>query len=230
MSDNILKDSVYTLTKKKWALTEIYEILENFTVISVQDIVNYWKEGVKLPEEVVPSQLSDISIQLSSSQTSITCSLGSSESSNSSNSSFQEGLTIDSPRPSNLSTPSHEPVSPVESAFPLKSSSQDSSTSKSNTLQATANAFKIDTDGDGTDEDADNEIVTEPKPYKLPNAANIKVSRAMELVNTGMVKYDEDKKIFLVFDTVWRIVSLFPEKCGCIDSPNCCYILRMALR
>ncbi len=30
MSDNILKDSVYTLTKKKWALTEIYEILENF--------------------------------------------------------------------------------------------------------------------------------------------------------------------------------------------------------
>jgi len=93
-----------------------------------------------------------------------------------------------------LSTPLHEPVSPVESAFPLKSSSQDSSPSKSNTLQATANAFKIDTDGYGTDEDADNEIVTEPKPYKLPNAANIKVSRAMELVNTGMVKYDEDKK------------------------------------
>jgi hypothetical protein len=30
MSDSILKDNVYTLRKKKWALTEIYEILENF--------------------------------------------------------------------------------------------------------------------------------------------------------------------------------------------------------
>ena len=45
------------------------------------------------------------------------------------------------------------------------------------------------------------------------------------MVKTGNVKYDKEKKIHLVFDTIWRIVSLYPEKCDCVDSPTCCHIL-----
>jgi len=226
-------------------------------VLSVQDIVDYWKNEVVLPEEIVPSQLADNSIRFSSSQTSVTCSLGSSDSSSqsSNNSSIQE-YPVDSPRPSSLSphtSPSNESSqlnesspslvsSPLNVYSPLNESSQlnesspslvssplnvysplnePSVSSPSNTLQATA-AVAND---DGTDSDADDEIITEPTPFKLPNASNVKVSRAMELVKTGNVKYDEAKKIFLVFDTAWRVVSLFPEKCGCLDSPNCCHIL-----
>ncbi len=202
-------------------------------VLSVQDIVDYWKNEVVLPEEIVPSQLADNSIRFSSSQTSVTCSLGSSDSSSqsSNNSSIQE-YPVDSPRPSSLSphtSPSNESSQLNESSPSLVSSplnvysplNEPSVSSPSNTLQATA-AVAND---DGTDSDADDEIITEPKPFKLPNASNVKVSRAMELVKTGNVKYDEAKKIFLVFDTAWRVVSLFPEKCGCLDSPNFCHIL-----
>jgi len=196
-------------------------------VLSVQDIVDYWKNEVVLPEEIVPSQLADNSIRFSSSQTSVTCSLGSSDSSSqsSNNSSIQE-YPVDSPRPSSLSphtSPSNESSQLNESSPSLVSSplnvysplNEPSVSSPSNTLQATA-AVAND---DGTDSDADDEIITEPTPFKLPNASNVKVSRAMELVKTGNVKYDEAKKIFLVFDTAWRVVSLFPEKCGCLDSP-----------
>ena len=81
----------------------------------------------------------------------------------------------------------------------------------------------VDVEND-TDEDAEDKIVS-TQVYKLPNPANTKVLRAFELVKTGNARFDEEKKIFLVFDNAWRIFSLFPEKCGCADSPSCCHIL-----
>ncbi len=169
--------------KTKFAHMYIDPSMQNLReVLSVQDIVDYWKNEVVLPEEIVPSQLADNSIRFSSSQTSVTCSLGSSDSSSqsSNNSSIQE-YPVDSPRPSSLSphtSPSNE-SSPSLVSLPLNVSSplnEPSVSSPSNTLQATA-AVAND---DGTDSDADDEIITEPKPFKLQNASNVKVSCAME--------------------------------------------------
>ena len=75
----------------------------------------------------------------------------------------------------------------------------------------------VDVEND-TDEDADDEIVS-TQVYKLPNPANAKLLRAIELVKTGNVRFDEEKNIFLVIDNVWRIVSFFPENLDVLTHP-----------